>query len=86
MKSLLKNYIEKLTINELRNFGNKHGINISDTEYQFILDLVQKNFEDILVNDEKYLNIVEEKINPEEFNKIKNLYLKYKNKYKGYLF
>ena len=86
MKNLLKNYIEKLTLDELRSFGTKHGINISDDEYQFILDLVQENFEDMLQNEDKYLNILEEKINPKEFIKIKNLYLEYKKKFKGYLF
>ena len=86
MKSLLKNYIEKLTLDEIRQFGIKNGINISDEEYKFILDLVQGNFEDMLINEDKYLNMIEDKINPEEFTKIKNLYLKYKEKYKGYLF
>ena len=64
MKSLLKNYIEKLTLDELRSFGSKHGINISNSEYQFILDLVQGNFEDLLQNEDKYLNIIEQKIIP----------------------
>lgn len=86
MKSLLKNYIEKLTLDELRNFGEKNGINISNDEYKFILDLVQHNYEDILVNEDKYLSLLEEKINPTEFKKIKNLFLEYKNKFKGYLF
>ena len=58
---LLKNYIEKLTLDELRSFGEKNGINISSTEYQFILDLVQKNFEDLLQNEDKYLSMIEEK-------------------------
>ena len=40
----------------------------------------------MLNNEDKYLNMIEDKINPEEFTKIKNLYLKYKEKYKGYLF
>ena len=83
---LLKNYIEKLTLDELRSFGEKHDINISNEEYQFILDLVQGNFEDLLNNEDKYLSMIEEKINPQEFIKIKNLYYKYKQKYKGYLF
>ena len=85
MKSLLKNYIEKLTLDEIRLFGEKHNINISDTEYQFILDLVQGNFDDLLQNENKYLSIIEQKINPIEFNKIKTLYAKYKEKYKNYL-
>lgn len=86
MKSLLKNYIEKLTLDEIRNFGVKHGINLTDTEYQFIFDLVQENFEDLIQNENKYLDMIESKINPEEFNKIKSLFLEYKNKYGKYLF
>lgn len=86
MNNLLKNYVEKLTLDEIRLFGEKHGINISNDEYQFILDLVQGNLEDMLVNEDKYLNLIEQKINPEEFSKIKSLYLSYKEKYKGYLF
>ena len=86
MKSLIKNYVEKLTLDELRSFGENHGINISDTEYKFILDLVQGNIDDMLNNEDKYLNLLEQKINPEEFKKIKNLFLEYKEKYKGYLF
>ena len=86
MKSLLKNYIETLTLDKLREFGEKNGINLNDTEYKFILDLVQGNFEDLLVNEDKYLNMIEQEINPTEFKKIKNLFLEYKNKYKGYLF
>ena len=86
MKSLLKNYIEKLSLDELVSFGEKHGINISNDEYQFILDLVQKNFEDLLVNEDKYIKMIESEINPKEFEKIKALYYKYKAKYKGYLF
>jgi hypothetical protein len=86
MKSLLRNYIEKLTLDELKQFGTKHGINIGNDEYQFILDLVQHNWEDMLQNENKYLDMVEEKINPEEFKKIKDLFLEYKRKFKGYLF
>ena len=86
MKSLLKNYVEKLSLQELKNFGIKNDINISDLEYKFILDLVKNNFEDILVNENKYFKILEEKIAYQEFIKIKDLFLYYKEKYKGYLF
>ena len=60
MKSLIKNYIERLTLDEIREFGIKKGINISDDEYKFILDLVQHNYEDILQNEDKYLGIIED--------------------------
>lgn len=86
MKSLLKNYIEKLSLNDLINFGEKNDINLSVDDYKFILNLLKDNFDDILRNDNKYLSILESKIDSIEYLKIKNLFLKYKEKYSGYLF
>ena len=86
MKDLLESILKKLTLDEIKTFGIKHGINLSDTEYNFILDLVQKNFDDLVENENKYLDLIESKINPNEFKKIKQLFLEYKNKYGKYLF
>ena len=86
MKGLIKNYIENLSLDKLKEFSNKNGFKLTDDELKFILDLVQKNYDDILVNENKYLTILEENINPVEFKKIKELFLYYKNRYKGYLF
>ena len=86
MKSLIKNYIDLLTIDKLEYFSEKNNINLSYNELEFILNLVKENWEDILINEEKYLKLLENKINKEEYIKIKDLFLYYKNKYKGYLF
>jgi hypothetical protein len=86
MKGLIKSYIDKLTINDLKDFSLKNNINLTDTEYEYLLNLVQNNFEDIIKNEDKYLNLVEKNINNEEFIKVKELFLYYKNRYKGYLF
>jgi len=86
MKSLIKNYIDKLTVDNLKEFALKNDINLTDSELQYLLNLTKENFEDILVNEDKYLNLIQNKINPQEFVKIKDLFLYYKNKYKGYLF
>jgi len=86
MKSLIKNYIELLTIDKLKEFSSKNNINLTDNELNYLLNLVKNNFEDILKDDTKYLEDVKNNINPTEFIKIKELYLYYKNRYKGYLF
>ena len=86
MNILIKNYISKLSINNLKEFALKNNINLTDIELEYLLTLVKENFDDILVNEDKYLNIVKDNINPNEFEKIKELFLYYKNRYKGYLF
>ena len=86
MKSLIKNYVDKLTTQNLREFAIKNDINLNQNELEYLLNLVQNNFEDILVNEDKYLNLVQNNINSEAFIKVKELFLYYKNRYKGYLF
>lgn len=86
MKSLIKNYIELLNITKLKEFSLKNNINLTDNELNYLLNLVKNNYEDILKDDTKCLEDVKKNINPTEFVKIKELYLYYKNRYKGYLF
>lgn len=86
MKSLIKNYINLLTIEKLEEFGIKNDIHLSNDELKFLLNLVKEHYEDIIKDDSKYLEELEKNINPNEFVKVKELYLHYKNKYKGYLF
>jgi len=86
MKSLIKNYIDKLSVNNLKDFALNNNINLTDNELNYILNLVKDNYEDILKDDTIYLENIKNNINPLEYEKIKNLYLYYKNKYKNYLF
>ena len=86
MKNLIKNYIDKLSTNDLKEFALKNNINLTDNEFEYLLNLAKENFEDILVNEDKYLNLVKNNINEKEFDKIKKLFIYYKNRYKGYLF
>lgn len=86
MKGLVKNYIDLLSIDKLREFGIKNDIYLNDSELNYLLNLVKNNFEDILKDENKYLKDLENNINPNEVMKIKELYYYYKNRYKGYLF
>lgn len=85
MKGLIKNYVDKLNIDKLKEFALKNDIYLSENEFEYLLDLIKNNFEDILVQENKYLDLVKENVNPEAFFKIKELFLYYKNRYKGYL-
>ena len=86
MKSLIRNYINLLTIEKLEEFGIKNDIHLNNNELNFLLKLVKEHYEDIMKDDSKYLEELEKNINPNEFVKVKELYLYYKNRYKGFLF
>lgn len=75
-----------LTIDKLKEFSLKNNINLTNKEFEYLLTLVKNNYEDILKNDTKYLEELKNNINTSEYIKIKELYLYYKNRYKGYLF
>ena len=86
MKSLIKNYIDLLSTQKLEQYALKNNINLTNNELEYLLNLVKNNYEDIIKNDEKYLKEIENNISSPESKKIIELYFKYKNKYKGYLF
>lgn len=85
MKSLIKKYINLLTVDKLKDYALKNNINLNDSEIEFLLNLVKENYDDILINDEKYLKMIKDKFNVTEYEKIKNIYLEYKSKYSEYL-
>jgi len=84
MKGLIKNYIDLLSVDKLKEFSIKNNINLTNTELEYLLNLVKTNYENILSDDTKYIEDV--KKNVDEHQKVIDLYLYYKNKYKGYLF
>ena len=83
---MIKKYINNLTTDKMNNFLIKNNINLSNEELFFLLELVKTNIDDILVNDSKYLDIIKNNFDEENYIKVKNLFLYYKNRYQGYLF
>ncbi len=86
MKSLIKNYIDKLDINKLKEFANKNEIELSNEELKYIYSLIKNNIDDILIDENPYLKNLKENINNTSYQKIEDLTKFYKAKYKGYLF
>ena len=48
MKSLIKNYVNKLTKDKLNKFMKKKDIYLNDDELNYILNLIKNNIDDIL--------------------------------------
>lgn len=75
MKELLiKSYIKSLTKDKIIDFALKNDIILNDNELDFIYLNIKNNYNDILNNPLKYLNIIKSRTNPDTYNKIYELY------------
>ena len=71
MKSLIKNYLELLNIDKLKEFALKNNINLNNNELEFIYNFIKTRYKDILNNPSNF-NLVKYKNNfsNEKFIKI----------------
>ena len=86
MFELIKRYMEKLTIDDVKNFATNNNVILNEHELSFTYQFVKKNWETILANPnslnlERYKNEFSE----ENFLKIKHLIKIYYQKYGHYL-
>lgn len=85
MYNLIKIYINKLTINDIKEFASKNQIKLSDSELNIIYDTVKKDYELLIKDSDAVFKKVKKKISEENYIKIYNLFNEYKKKYKNYL-
>lgn len=76
---LIKNYINKMTLNDINKFLDKENIIINSNDINIIYIYIKNNIDDILKDMENSLNKVKNKITNDSYNKILKLYDKYKD-------
>lgn len=81
----IKRYIDKLTIQDVKNFANSNNISLNDEQLYYIFNLIKNDWKQVLNNDTYALNKVKEKFDDETYVKIEKLYYEYKKKYQNYL-
>lgn len=83
---LIKNYIQRLTLEDINNFAKKHGIDLNEDELKLIEQHIRKDWHTIIYgNPRPILDNLKNKLKNNEYQKIENLYVDFKNKYKNYL-
>jgi len=83
-QSIIKNYIKKISIEDIKDFSLKNNIFLSENELSTIYELIKnENIVNLLLegNEEKVFKQYENKFKKENLNKIKNLFYTYKNKF-----
>jgi len=86
MNTLIGQYVNKLTIDNINDFAVKNNIKLNEKELNTLLDVVKNHYRELLDgNDEKVKEYLKNNLTNENFEKVTNLYNKYKEKYQGYL-
>ena len=79
-KLIIKEYINRLDKNDIFNFGLNNNIRLEDNELEVIYDCIKNKSDMIFNNPEETLREIYSKVKEDTYNKILELYNKYKNK------
>lgn len=85
MYNLIERFMNNLTVEKVNNFALSKNVNLSDKELSFTYEFVKKNWQSIVKNP-SLLNMdrYKDKYSPENFVKIKQIFLEYSKKYQNY--
>ena len=83
---IIKNYINNLSINDIITFAKKNDITLSNDEVNYIYKTIKCNYKVLLGSTyEIVLNEAKNYLTNDNYKKICNLYLDYRNKFKNFL-
>ena len=77
-KQLILNYINKIKKEDINSFSLKQGISLTDNELNIIYDYLKNDSIRLLNKPLNVINEIKEKVNNNVYNKIIELYEKYK--------
>lgn len=80
-KELIKNNIDKLSPSIIKEYGKKVNIILNDSESNILYQFIMKNYSEILEGNEKSLEELKKKINPNLYQQLYILYQEAKEKY-----
>lgn len=85
IKLFIKKHIAKLTKDDVIHYSKENNIYLNDNEVDIVFNYIKNNYETILYNPDKTLSDINKYISDKSKEKVKNLYLLYREKYKNYL-
>ena len=80
------NYIQKLSIEDIKAFANSQHIKLSDYENKVLLETIQKHWKELLYGDyHAVFRSVQSKLQPQTYQVALQLYHHYRQKYQSFL-
>ena len=80
-KELIKKWIPNITPTIIKEYGEKIGIKLKDSETTILYQFIKKNYSEILDGNENSFKELKEQLNPNIYQKLLNLYQQSKEKY-----
>ena len=78
---LISEYVNRLRKSDIIYYAEKQGISLDKEEVELIYDYIKKDYKTIIYgNPRDILNEIKFKVKPLTYNKIENLYIKFKDK------
>lgn len=85
-EKLIKSYIDKLTIDDIKTFSLNNNINLSNTEYEYLYKLIKDKWRIIIFgNPDNIFKDIKNVLAIDKYNQVMQLYQTYKSKYSHYL-
>ena len=80
-KDLIKNYIPTITPNQIKEYGKKLNISLTDSETIILYQFIMKNYSEILEGNETSFIELKKKLSPTLYTQLIKLYNENKTKY-----
>lgn len=86
MNNMIKNYIAKLTKEQIASFALMHNIVLNEQELNFTYEFVKKHGEEALSDFDNFnIDAYKDNYTENNFGKIKTLFKEYSDKFKPFL-
>lgn len=86
MLNIIKNYINNMNIEDLNILLIKNDINLNDNELNVLYNHLKNDWYTFIYEDStQILNDIKNSFTPDNYNKLYNIYINAKEKYKNYL-
>lgn len=77
-ENIIKNYVDKLTKEDIINYSKKEDIFLNDNEINVIYDEIKNKWKQLYNRNTRVITDLENKINNKAYNKLIDLYNTYK--------
>lgn len=86
ISKLIENYVNKMTISDVKNFALSNNINLNNTELDIVYNTIKKNWYTLIYGDyTSIFNNIKDKFDTDTYKKIEELFFYFKNKYQKFL-